>query len=109
MTLTADLIWHIIPSVKGKLIQHLKIREDNGNIVEIKMWDVKPSLDKPHGYKYSLVYIAKGKRVLGYDNAEGQGDHKHYRDKIEPYTFKDLNTLAEDFYEDMERFKEGKL
>ena len=66
MTLTADLIWHIIPSVKGK-------------------------------------------RVIGYDNAEGQGDHRHYRDEIEPYTFKDLNTLAEDFYEDMERFKEGKL
>ena len=28
--------------------------------------------------KYSLVYLdAKGRRVLGYDNAEGKGHHKH--------------------------------
>ena len=33
---------------------------------------------KPFGIKYSVVYIKDGKRVLGYDNAEGKGDHKHY-------------------------------
>ena len=32
------------------------------------MWRVNP-FDKPHGYKYSLVYIVKGERVIGYDNA----------------------------------------
>lgn len=96
--------------MKSKLIKHVKVREDNGNIVEVKMWQVKPSPDKLHGYKYSLAYIVKGKRVIGYDNAEGQGDHRHYGDKIEPYTFTDLITLTEDFYSDMERYKkEGKV
>ena len=34
--------------------------------------------DKPHGVKYSIVYIKGGKRLAGYDNAEGKGDHRHY-------------------------------
>ena len=63
-----------MPLNKARLIRHIKVREDNGNIVEIKLWQVDPSLDKPHGYKYSLVYIVKGERVIGYDNAERKGD-----------------------------------
>ncbi|WP_461833403.1 toxin-antitoxin system TumE family protein [Desulfothermus sp.] len=47
-------------------------------MVEIKIWKVKKTQDKPQGLKYSLVYIEKGKRIIGYDNAEGKGDHRHY-------------------------------
>ncbi len=94
--------------MKGSLIRHVKVREDNGNIIEIKMWKIKPTADRPHGYKYSLVYIVKGKRVIGYDNAEGKGDHRHYGDKIEPYKFTDLRILADDFYRDIEKYKEKK-
>jgi len=53
-----------MPSVRAKRIRHNKFRDDNGNIIEVKMWQVTPSTDKPHGYKYSLVYIVNGKRVL---------------------------------------------
>lgn len=95
--------------MKSKLIRHIKIRENNGNIVEIKMWQVTPSPDKPHGYKYSLVYIVKGKRVIGYDNGEGKGDHRHYFGKTEPYSFINLRKLAEDFYRDIEKYKKGGL
>jgi len=91
--------------VKGKLVRHIKVREDTGNITEVKMWRVNPSFDKPHGYKYSLVYIVKGKRVIGYDNAEGKGDHRHYGDKEEVYTFKSVDELFEDFYNDIKRVK----
>jgi hypothetical protein len=91
--------------VKGKLVRHIKVREDTGNITEVKMWRVNPSFDKPHGYKYSLVYIVKGKRVIGYDNAEGKGDHRHYGDKEEVYTFKSVDKLFEDFYNDIGRVK----
>ena len=52
----------------SSLIRQVKVIEDNGNIIEVKMWQVTPSTDKPHGYKYSLVYIVKNKRVIGYDN-----------------------------------------
>lgn len=91
--------------MKGKLVRHIKAREDTGNIIEVKMWRVNPSFDKPHGYKYSLVYIVKGKRVIGYDNAEGKGDHRHYGDKEEVYTFKSVDKLFEDFYNDIQRVK----
>lgn len=95
--------------MKGKLIQHAKVREDNGNIVEIKIWQVVPSVDKPHGFRYSLAYIVNGHRVIGYDNSEGKGDHKHHRDKEMPYEFRDLITLTKDFERDMEKYKKGAL
>jgi len=44
----------------------------------MKIWQVPVSEDKPHGYKYSLVYIVGGERLIGYDNAEGKGDHRHF-------------------------------
>ena len=96
--------------MKGILVRHIKDREDGtGNIVEVKMWRVNISPDKPHGYKYSLVYIVNGKRVIGYDNAEGKGDHRHYGEKTEPYDFTTLRKLSEDFQRDVKKYREGKL
>jgi len=83
--------------------------EPNGDIVEMKIWKVPHSKDRPHGLKYSLVYIRESKRVLGYDNAEGKGDHRHYRGKESRYHFKDIGTLIEDFYDDVENIRKGGL
>lgn len=91
--------------VKGKLIKHIKVVEDTGNIIEVKLWQVESTSDKPHGYKYSLVYVVQGKRVIGYDNAEGKGDHRHYGDKEGVYSFKSVDKLFEDFYNDIKRVK----
>jgi len=101
--------WHIIPLVKSRLVKHLKVIEDDGGIIEIRMWQVLPSGDKPHGFKYSLVYIVDGVRIIGYDNAERQGDHKHFRDVTLSYEFKGLRQLTSDFYRDVERHKKGLL
>ncbi len=49
--------------------------------------------------------MVKGKRVIGYDNAEGKGGHRHYEDKEEVYTFKNVDKLFEDFYNDIRRVK----
>ena len=65
--------------------------------------------DKPHGFKYSLVYIVDNKRVLGYDNSEGKGDHRHIKDKEFNYKFENVDKLFNDFKRDIESFKEGKL
>lgn len=75
------------------------------DIVEIKAWHVSKTPDKPHGFKYSLVYIREGKRVIGYDNAERKGDHRHYEDKEYPYEFKDIDKLIEDFFNDVRRVR----
>jgi len=48
-----------------------------------------------------------GVRVIGYDNAEGRGYHRHYRDKESRYFFESLSRLVADFYEDIEKFKRG--
>ncbi len=69
------------------------------------MWVVSKTADKPYGFKYSLVYIVNNKRIVGYDNAEGKGDHRHYKDGEEPYLFVTLEKLAEDFYRDVEQTK----
>lgn len=95
--------------MKARLIRHDKGYDVEGNTVKVKMWEVGITPDKPHGYKYSLVYIVQGRRVIGYDNAEGKGDHRHYGDRIEPYRFEGLEKLAEDFYSDVQRYKEGRL
>ncbi len=92
------------------LVRHVKAIDELGNTIEIKMWQLpEPTNDKPHGYKYSLVYIVDGERVIGYDNAKGKGDHRHIKRTIEPYRFISLKKLANDFYRDIERYKRGEL
>lgn len=76
-----------------------------GNTVEIKLWKIPPTPDKPQGYKYSLAYIVTGERVIGYDNSEQKGDHRHYGRLEEAYAFSTLRQLADDFLADIERFK----
>ena len=75
-----------MPKVKAALARHEKITDALGNTIEIKVWQVTVSKDKPHGYKYSLVYIVEDERIIGYDNAEEKGDHRHYQNKTEPYS-----------------------
>lgn len=67
--------------MKADLLFHRKNIDQNGDIVEMTLWQVPHSKDKPHGLKYSLVFIREGKRLVGYDNAEGRGDHRHYGQK----------------------------
>lgn len=91
--------------MKSRLIRHDKVTDELGNTLEIKLWKVPKTSDKPKGYKYSLVYIVQGERVIGYDNSERKGDHCHYGSREEPYSFSTLQQLAEDFLADVEKFK----
>lgn len=96
--------------MKAVLLRQEKIIDELGNIAEIRMWQLpEASKDKPHGYKYSLVYIVEGARVIGYDNAEGHGDHRHVKGRINPYHFVSLRKLAKDFLRDVEKYKRGEL
>jgi len=91
--------------MKSTLIRHDKVTDELGNTIEIKLWKVPQTPDKPKGYKYSLVYIVEGKRVIGYDNSERKGDHRHSGSREEPYSFTTLRQLADDFLADVEEFK----
>jgi len=94
--------------MKAELIIHNKAIDEYGNTVEIKLWAVEKSSDKPYGYKYSLVYIEDAKRVIGYDNAEQKGDHRHFGDATAPYAFTSINQLIRDFYGDIASYNRGK-
>ena len=94
--------------MKAELIEHSKIIDESGNIIEIKVWQLPETAgNKQHGYKYSLVYIVNDERVIGYDNGEGRGDHRHYGKIEKTYKFKGIDSLFEDFYNDIEQFKRG--
>jgi len=39
----------------------------------MKLWKLpETTKDRPQGYKYSLVYVVRDVRVIGYDNEELQ-------------------------------------
>ena len=92
--------------MRAKRILHTKeIKGDE--IVEIKLWRVPKSDDKPYGVKYSIVYVKGGKRLVGYDNAEGKGDHRHYGSREEHYHFTGIGNLIGDFKRDIKRIRGG--
>ena len=70
--------------------------------VEIVIWQVpEPLPPSEHHYKYRLVYVVEGKRVVGYDNERAKGDHKHLGDRQEPYRFVNPRQLMNDFMADV--------
>ena len=87
---------------RAKLIFHSKHINPSGELIEIKGWAAPKSSRTPEGYKYSLVYIdASGRRVLGYDNAEGKGHHRHALETEESVEFESLEKLVERFLEEV--------
>jgi hypothetical protein len=70
--------------------------------IEIVIWQVpQPVTPSEHPYKYRLVYVVNGQRVLGYDNERGKGDHKHVGSREEPYCFVTPQQLMADFMADL--------
>lgn len=82
----------------------LKTRSVYGSgIVEMVVWRVPESVPPSgHSFKYRLVFVHDGKRVVGYDNERGKGDHKHLGQRELPYKFVDIETLMADFLRDVE-------
>jgi hypothetical protein len=94
--------------MKAELVYHEKKYFEDGSFQEIKIWQVSISEDKPRGLKYSFAYIVNGERVVGYDNHERKGDHRHCKGKESPYKFEGLQKMWQDFLNDIKLFKEGR-
>ncbi|MFM8462658.1 MAG: DUF6516 family protein [Burkholderiaceae bacterium] len=78
----------------------------DGSIIEMVIWRLPQSTeDRPHGLKYRLFYGRDGKRIVGYDNERGKGDHKHLYDKEKRYRFISIEKLVADFLADVERIE----
>jgi Family of unknown function (DUF6516) len=60
-----------------------------------------PVAGSVHKFQYSLFYGTSGKRLVGYDNERGKGDHRHIEDRQERYVFKTVELLIADFLADV--------
>lgn len=84
--------------MKAELIHSFRDVTPEGAIIEMVVWRTpEPVPPTTHGFKYRLVYVVDGVRVVCFDNERGKGDHCHLDGKQEPYTFVTVDQLIEDF------------
>ncbi|WP_231385680.1 DUF6516 family protein [Thiomonas sp. FB-6] len=70
--------------------------------VQIVVWALtEPVPPSEHRFKYRMVYVVDGVRIVGYDNERGKGDHRHLGNRQTGYVFHDVPTLVEDFWADV--------
>jgi len=87
--------------MKATLLFRSKEAYSDG-FVEVVIWRVpEPVLASKHSYKYRLAYVVNGKRVVGYDNERGRGDHRHLGKREMPYRFVSPQQLIADFMDDV--------
>ena len=59
-----------------------RITYSESAFAELVLWRLAKPIDgSPHGFKYRLAYVVRGKCVLRYDNEAGKGDHRHFGGK----------------------------
>jgi hypothetical protein len=78
-------------------------------IIDIKIYRIDKDANYPEGFRYSLVLIKDGKRILGYDNYEGKGHHIHKNGREISYDFTDEWKLVEDFNIDVRKITKGEI
>ena len=80
------------------LLERSKTVLPDGAIVEIVLWQVpEPVSGSKHRYKYRLFYGRNGRRIVGFDNERGKGDHCHLDGAERAYTFTTIAALLKDF------------
>ena len=94
--------------MKARLLVKTKEVRDNGTIIGITIWSV-PTPVRPcsHSFKYSLYYGRPGVRLVGYDNEQGKGDHRHIKETESVYRFSTLEQLLTDFEKDVAALESG--
>jgi hypothetical protein len=61
---------------------------EGGFVVTVRICRVpEPVAGSVHPFKYSLFFGRPGRRMVGYDNERGKGDHRYYDDRQEKYDF----------------------
>jgi hypothetical protein len=95
--------------MKARLITHFRDVAEDGSILELVVWRVpEPVAPTEHGYKYRAAYVVNGRRVIGFDNERGKGDHRHLGAQQFPYTFTTVEQLVEDFTEAVDAYRSRK-
>jgi hypothetical protein len=92
------------------MMAELVIREryqyPDGDLAELVVWRVpEPVPPTTHGFKYRFAYISGGRRVLGYDNERGRGDHRHVGETEEAFAFSSVDELLARFVAEIEDYR----
>lgn len=84
--------------MKARLLYRFEQDFEDGAMLRMVIWEVaNPVPPSGHRYKYRLVYLEKGKRVIGFDNERGKGDHRHEGEMEFSYHFAGVPALVKDF------------
>lgn len=83
---------------KAELLIRERVVYPDGARAEMVVWRVpSPVPPATHDFKYRLVYIVGDKRIIGYDNERGKGDHRHFKETESPYRFVSIDELLAEF------------
>ncbi len=84
-----------------------KLIDEEGNILEMTIWQVPKTPKTPEGVRYRLAYIptGEGQPAVLYDNHHPKGHHRHFKGGEAPYEFAGVDRLIEDFRADIARLK----
>lgn len=88
------------------LLVRERVKYGDGAFAKMVVWQLPaPVPPSPHKFKYRLVYIMAGIRVLGYDNERGKGDHRHLGDQESSCRFVSIERSLADFVADVNRLR----
>lgn len=91
-------------NMRAELVYQDKRVLPDGSIVEMVIWKVPaPLLGSAHSYKYRLYFGRDGRRIVGFDNERGKGDHCHLDGVETAYTFTSVEALVRDFLAEVYR------
>lgn len=91
-------------AVKAELLHRSKAQLLDGSIVEMVIWRLpSPVVGSSHSYKYRLYFGRDGKRIVGFDNERGKGDHRRLDGVERPYEFKSAEALMQDFLSEVRK------
>lgn len=92
--------------MKAELVMRYRNVSMDGSGVELVVWRVPaPVPPSSHPFKYRLVYLEGGQRVVGFDNERGKGDHKHMGTTEVSYGFVSVDQLLDDFFMEVEQWR----
>jgi hypothetical protein len=91
---------------RARQVLSRKLANNDGSILQLVIWELpEPLIGSSHCYKYRFYFGRDGIPIVRYDNERGKGDHRHYEGKQEFYIYIDLDTLLQDFLNDLARYE----
>jgi len=92
--------------MKAEILYRHKKYFDDGAIIEVVIWRLpQPIPGSSHPFKYRLFYGYVGKRLIGYDNERGKGDHRHHENEEFSFEFNTPEALIDIFLDEVSKLR----